>query len=86
MHLVHGFACTKFTRYGYAVLGLARITSGQATALKPTPEAGRRGGGSIARWGEYYYLFSAPERAPVALFGFLVCVAVVRCDGVLWCC
>ncbi|MBL1887016.1 hypothetical protein FHY43_03445 [Klebsiella pneumoniae] len=44
---------------------LARILSGHAPALKPTHEAGRRGGESTARQRTFAHLFSQPERVVV---------------------
>ncbi|WP_231504602.1 hypothetical protein [Citrobacter portucalensis] len=49
MQQVHCFACVGDARSVRAPPELARILSGHATALKPTLEAGRRGGDSIAR-------------------------------------
>ncbi|MCW4479896.1 hypothetical protein PTQ38_18565 [Klebsiella michiganensis] len=49
MQQVHGFACVGVAHLGRAPPVLARIQSGHTTALKPTHEAGRRGGESIAR-------------------------------------
>ncbi|PXL90147.1 hypothetical protein DMT18_12365 [Klebsiella variicola] len=62
MHLVHGFACAEIARSDRAPPELARIPNGQATALNPTHEAGRRGGESTARQRTFANLFSLPER------------------------
>ncbi|WP_162302962.1 hypothetical protein [Buttiauxella sp. 3AFRM03] len=53
---MHGFACVMFACSGRAPPELAWISSGHATALKPTHEAGRRGGDSIARWRGIYFI------------------------------
>ncbi|PTA86889.1 hypothetical protein C9415_27870 [Kluyvera sp. Nf5] len=45
---------------------MAGFVKGVATALKPTREAGRRGGESTARRGGYYFIFSVPVRAHTA--------------------
>nr|WP_256994584.1 hypothetical protein [Citrobacter amalonaticus] len=49
MQQVHCFACVRLARSCCAPPVLARIQSDNATALKPTHKAGRRGGESIAR-------------------------------------
>lgn len=65
MHLVREFACAgvAFSRPPSPVL--ARSVGGCATALKPTPKAGRRGGESTARQCTFADLFSQPERVAV---------------------
>lgn len=65
MQQVHGFACAGVASSGRAPPELARIQSGHATALKPTYEAGRRGGESTARQRTFAHLFSQPERVAV---------------------
>ena len=50
MYQVHGFACVKVMRSRCFTSQLARIQRTHATALKPTREAGGRGGESTARW------------------------------------
>jgi hypothetical protein len=47
--MLHVFAFFSDYLFSYTAPILARLSSFQATALKPTHEAGRRGGGSIAR-------------------------------------
>ncbi|EBC5331590.1 hypothetical protein CQC47_09980 [Salmonella enterica subsp. enterica serovar Muenchen] len=49
MHQVHCFACVSAACSVRAPPELVRIHRGDATALKPTHKAGRRGGESIAR-------------------------------------
>lgn len=49
MHMLHGFAC-KIMNFPYpAAPALVRPAHLRAPALKAPPEAGRRGGESIAR-------------------------------------
>lgn len=62
IHCVHVFACVGSACPDRASLELARIQIGNATALKPTHEAGRRGGESTARQRTFAHLFSQPER------------------------
>ena len=62
---MHGFACAEIARSDRAPPELARIPNGQATAIKPPHEAGRRGGESTARQTTFTYLFSQPERVAV---------------------
>ncbi|HBY9427188.1 TPA: hypothetical protein MJA13_12625 [Klebsiella pneumoniae] len=66
MHLVHGFACAEIARSDRAPPELARIPNGQATAIKPPHEAGRRGGESTARQRTFAHLFSRPERVAMS--------------------
>nr|WP_275257429.1 hypothetical protein [Citrobacter koseri] len=49
MPRLHGFACKIPNFSTDAAPVLARLCAVCATALKPTPKAGRRGGESIAR-------------------------------------
>lgn len=49
MHQVHCFACVSAACSVRAPPELVRIHRGDATALKPTHKAGRRGGDSTAR-------------------------------------
>jgi len=46
---VHGFACVGIACAGIKAPEQVLIQRGHASALKPTHEAGRRGGDSIAR-------------------------------------
>ncbi|HBY0407762.1 TPA: hypothetical protein MIO28_24870 [Klebsiella pneumoniae subsp. pneumoniae] len=65
MQKVHAFARIKLACSGNAQPELTRIQSDHATALKPTPKAGRRGGESTARQRTFAHLFSQPERVAV---------------------
>ncbi|WP_193125701.1 hypothetical protein [Klebsiella quasipneumoniae] len=64
-------------------LDLAGFVKDVATALKPTHEAGRRGGESTARQSAFSHLFSQPERVAVPRRFALVSVGgVVMSEGV----
>lgn len=57
MHMLHCFECVRPSIFNHAAPVLARVEGGHATALKPTHEAGRRGGESIARRKCIYFIF-----------------------------
>ncbi|HBY7442728.1 TPA: hypothetical protein MI649_13890 [Klebsiella pneumoniae] len=65
MHLMHHFACRSTFINSRSPPELARIRWPVAIALKPTHEAGRRGGESTARQRTFAHLFSQPERVAV---------------------
>lgn len=50
-HKMHEFACITMQAANVIAPMLARLGAADAAALKPTHEAGRRGGDSIARGG-----------------------------------
>ncbi|WP_421081859.1 hypothetical protein, partial [Serratia fonticola] len=54
-HSVHEYECLKSDPIHPTAPALARFSLGQATALKPTHEAGRRGGDSIARRVNFFF-------------------------------
>lgn len=62
IHCVHVFACVGPASSNRDSLDLARLQIGNAIALKPTHEAGRRGGESTARQRTFAHLFSQPVR------------------------
>ncbi len=63
---VHYFACFGLVRSAQLHPALARFRPSRATALKPTHEAGRRGGDSIARRHVFNYQNRRRQRVVVA--------------------
>lgn len=76
MHLVREFACAAVALSRSPAPVLVRFGGGRATASKAPPEAGRRGGESIARqmWCQHLIVYACepPDGAAASL----------ACDGV----
>ena len=74
MHKVHGFACGEIIITSRSPPELARFQCVHETALKPTHEAGRRGGDSIARRHVFNYHNSRRQRVVVTF----CCAGLIR--------